>query len=81
MIATLFGANAQTVSADFSSLDKLVEKLAKACAKSPKACGEADIDLLWMETRMPRSGLWRLPKNSTHSIPVRLARPQMEYRM
>ncbi len=45
MIATLFGANAQTVSADFSSLDKLVEKLAKACAKSPKACGEADIDL------------------------------------
>lgn len=45
MIATLsFSANAQSVTADFTSLDKLVEKLAKACAKAPKQTGEADID-------------------------------------
>ena len=39
-----FSANAQSVSADFTSLDKLVEKLAKACAKAPKPCGEGAID-------------------------------------
>ncbi len=45
IIATFsFSANAQSVSADFSSLDKLVEKLAKACAKAPNSCGEGDID-------------------------------------
>ena len=45
MFTTLsFSVNAQTVSADFSSLDKLVEKLSKACDKAPKPCGEGDID-------------------------------------
>lgn len=39
-----FSANAQSVSEDFKTLDKLVEKLAKACAKAPKPCGEGDID-------------------------------------
>lgn len=39
-----FSANAQSVSADFTSLDKLVEKLSKACAKAPNPCGEGDID-------------------------------------
>lgn len=32
------------MSADFTSLDKLVEKLTKACEKAPKASGEADVD-------------------------------------
>lgn len=32
------------MSADFTSLDKLIEKLAKACEKAPKASGEADVD-------------------------------------
>lgn len=36
--------NAQTLNADFSKLDKLTEKLAKAVAKAPKPIGEADID-------------------------------------
>lgn len=40
-----FSANAQNVSADFTSLDKLVEKLAKASAKAPNPCGEEDIDV------------------------------------
>lgn len=48
MVAVLatfsFSANAQSVSADFTSLDKLVEKLAKACEKAPKPSGEADVD-------------------------------------
>lgn len=45
VLATLsFSAKAQTVSADFTSLDKLVEKLSKACEKAPKATGEADVD-------------------------------------
>ncbi|MDE7441824.1 MAG: hypothetical protein K2M69_06645 [Muribaculaceae bacterium] len=45
MLATFsFSANAQSVSADFTSLDKLVEKLAKACVKAPNPCGEGDID-------------------------------------
>ena len=39
-----FSANAQSVSADFSSLDKLVEKLAKACEKAPKPSGDAEVD-------------------------------------
>ena len=37
-------ASAQTVEADFTSLDNLVEKLVKACEKAPKPCGEGDID-------------------------------------
>lgn len=37
-------ANAQSVSADFSSIDKLVVKLVKACEKAPKPSGEADVD-------------------------------------
>ena len=45
MVATFsFCANAQSVTADFSSLDKLVEKLDKACAKAPNPCGVGDID-------------------------------------
>lgn len=45
MVATLsLNANAQSVSADFTTLDKLVEKLAKAIAKAPNPCGEGDID-------------------------------------
>lgn len=44
MITTLLSANAQTVSADFSTLDKLIAKLSKACEKIPDPCGEADID-------------------------------------
>ena len=39
-----FSANAQSVSADFTSLDKLVAKLAKACEKAPNATGNADVD-------------------------------------
>ncbi|MBD5179283.1 MAG: hypothetical protein HDR45_02785 [Bacteroides sp.] len=39
-----FSANAQSVSADFTSLDKLVEKLAKACEKAPKPSGVAEVD-------------------------------------
>ena len=39
-----FSASAQSVSADFTSLDKLVEKLAKACEKAPKTSGDADVD-------------------------------------
>ncbi len=45
MIATFsFSSNAQSVTADFSSLDKLVEKLSKACAKAPNPCGDGDVD-------------------------------------
>ena len=45
MIATFsFSASAQSVSADFTSLDKLVEKLAKACEKAPKPSGVAEVD-------------------------------------
>ena len=39
-----FSASAQSVSADFTSLDKLVEKLTKACAKAPKPSGVAEVD-------------------------------------
>lgn len=45
MVTTFsISANAQSVSADFTSLDKLVEKLYKACEKAPKPSGEADVD-------------------------------------
>lgn len=45
MLATFsFSVNAQSVSADFTSMDKLVEKLAKACEKAPKATGIAEVD-------------------------------------
>lgn len=45
MLATFsFSANAQSVSADFTALDKLVEKLIKACEKTPKPTGVADVD-------------------------------------
>lgn len=45
MLATISSsAIAQSVSADFTSLDKLVEKLDKACAKAPNPCGDEDID-------------------------------------
>ena len=45
MLATFsFSANAQSVSADFSTLDNLVVKLAKACEKAPNPSGVADVD-------------------------------------
>ena len=45
IVATFsFSANAQSESADFSTLDKLVEKLSKACEKAPKPSGVADVD-------------------------------------
>lgn len=39
-----FGANAQTVSADFTNLDNLVAKLNQALEKAPKDTDEADVD-------------------------------------
>ena len=39
-----FSANAQTVSADFTKMDQLVEKLEKAVAKAPKESSVAEID-------------------------------------
>lgn len=44
MTAFSFSVNAQTVSADFTSLDNLIAKLSKACDKAPKPTGEGDID-------------------------------------
>lgn len=44
LVAFSFSAYAQSVSADFSSLDRLVEKLSKACEKAPKPSGDSDVD-------------------------------------
>lgn len=37
-------ANAQTVTADFTNLDKLVAQITKDCAKAPNATGNGDVD-------------------------------------
>lgn len=39
-----FNAKAQDVTADFSAIDSLVEKLGKSLEKAPGNCGVADID-------------------------------------
>ncbi|MCM1141554.1 MAG: hypothetical protein NC453_23530 [Muribaculum sp.] len=44
IVSMAIGANAQTVSADFSKMDQLVEKLGKSIEKAPKKSGVADID-------------------------------------
>ncbi len=44
LAALSFSANAQSVSADFTSLDKLVDKLGKAIEKAPKPSDVGDVD-------------------------------------
>jgi len=44
IVTMTLSANAQTVSADFSKMDQLIEKLQKAISKAPKSSGVGDID-------------------------------------
>lgn len=44
VLISTFSAYAQSVTADFTVLDKLIEKLEKAYAKAPNSSGDEDID-------------------------------------